>query len=156
MKLAVTVASQMTMRLREIMKEKQRVQEQYYIPSIIPKKIVEYFAVFKPNNLFIMKKVLIVIVLFMAVLAINAQATKTTGTKEKGVRTTVMVADLQKPITDAIAKDYVGYTIKEATTVTENNIVTFEVVVVKGTATEVLVFDKEGIFVKKLPPVPKK
>ena len=103
-----------------------------------------------------MKKVLIVIVLFMAVLAINAQATKTTGTKEKGVRTAVMVADLQKPITDAIAKDYVGYTIKEATSVTANNIVTFEVVVVKGTATEVLVYDKEGIFVKKLPPVPKK
>jgi hypothetical protein len=58
-----------------------------------------------------MKKVLIVIVLFMAVLAVNAQATKTTDTKEKGIRTPVMVADLQKPITDNIAKDYVGYTI---------------------------------------------
>ena len=44
-----------------------------------------------------MKKVLIVIVLFMAVLAVNAQATKTTDTKEKGVRTPVMVADLQQP-----------------------------------------------------------
>ena len=97
-----------------------------------------------------MKKVLIVLVLIMAVMVVNAQVTNTTDS----TRTVVKVADLQKAITDNIAKDYVGYTIKEATTVTENNIVTFEVVVVKGTATEVLVFDKEGIFVKKLPPTP--
>ena len=103
-----------------------------------------------------MKKVLIVLVLIMAVMVVNAQVTKTTVTKEKSARTTIKVADLQKAITDNIAKDYVGYTIKEATSVTANNIVTFEVVVVKGTATEVLVYDKEGIFVKKLPPVPKK
>jgi len=103
-----------------------------------------------------MKKALIVIVLFMAVLAVNAQATKTTVTKEKGVRTAVMVADLQKPITDAIAKDYVGYTIKEAASVTANSIVTYEVVIVKGTTTETLVFDKDGVFVKKLPSTPKK
>ena len=103
-----------------------------------------------------MKKVLFVLVLIMAVLAVNAQATKTTVTNAKSTRTTVKVADLQKTITDNIATDYVGYTIKEATSVTANNIVTFEVVVVKGTATKVLVYDKEGIFVKKLPPVPKK
>ena len=106
-----------------------------------------------------MKKVLLVLVLIMAVLAVNAQATKTTVTKEKSVRTAVMVADLQKPITDNIAKDYVGYTIKEATSVTANSIVTYEVVVVKGIATETLVYDNNGVFVKKLPqpaPAPKK
>jgi len=99
-----------------------------------------------------MKKLLIVIALFIAVMAVNAQVINTTDS----TRTVVKVADLQKAITDNIAKDYVGYTIKEATSVTANNIVTFEVVVVKGTATKVLVYDKEGIFVKKLPPVPKK
>jgi Protein of unknown function (DUF2874). len=103
-----------------------------------------------------MKKVLIVIVLFMAVLAVNAQATKTTDTKEKGIRTPVMVADLQKPITDNIAKDYVGYTIKEATSVTKNNIVTYHVVIVKDATTTTLVYDKDGVFVKKLPTTPEK
>ncbi len=103
-----------------------------------------------------MKKVVVVFVLIMAVLAINAQTTPTTVTKELPVRTTVMVADLQKAITDNIAKDYVGYTIKEASSVTSNGIVTFEVVVVKGTTTETLVYDKEGKFIKKLPPVPMK
>jgi hypothetical protein len=103
-----------------------------------------------------MKKVLIVIVLFMAVLAVNAQATKTTDTKEKGVRIPVMVADLQQPITDNIAKDYVGYTIKEATSVTKNNIVTYHVVIVKDATTMTLVYDKDGVFVKKLPTTPEK
>lgn len=99
-----------------------------------------------------MKKVVLVLVLVMAVLVVNAQATKTTVTKEKQTRTAVMVADLQKAITDNIAKDYVGYTVKEATKVTEEGVVTFEVVVVKDTATETLVYDKDGAFVKKLPP----
>ena len=102
-----------------------------------------------------MKKVLLVLVLIVAVLAVNAQ-TQTTVTKEKPVRTTVMVADLQKTITDNIAKDYAGYTIKEATSVTADKIVTCEVVIVKGTATETLVYDKDGKFVKKLPPTPVK
>src|SRR5659263_216434 len=99
-----------------------------------------------------MKKVLIVLVLIMAVMAVNAQVINTTDS----TRTVVKVADLQKAITDNIAKDYVGYTIKKATTVTENNIVTFEVVVVKGATTETLVYDKDGVFVKKLPPTPMK
>ena len=87
-----------------------------------------------------MKKVLFVLVLMMAVLVVNAQAT----------RTTVKVADLQKAITDNVAKDYVGFGIKEATSVTVNNTVTYDVVIVKGTTTETLVYDKDGKFVKKM------
>ena len=98
-----------------------------------------------------MKKVLIVLVLIMAVMVVNAQVINTIDS----TRTVVKVADLQKAITDNITKDYVGYTIKEATSVTENNIVTFEVVIVKGTTTETLVYDKDGAFIKKLPPAPK-
>ena len=98
-----------------------------------------------------MKKVLLVLVLIMAVLVVNAQATKTTVTNAKSTRTTVKVAELQKTITDNIAKDYVGYTIKEATSITANNTVTYDVVIVKGTTTETLVYDKDGTFVKKLP-----
>jgi len=103
-----------------------------------------------------MKKVLIVFVLIMAVLAVNAQTTVTTTTKVMPVRTTVLAADLQKTITDNIAKDYVGYTIKEATKVVDNNIVTYEVVVVKETTTETLVYDTDGKFIKKCLPVPVK
>src|SRR5450759_1184388 len=97
-----------------------------------------------------MKKVLFVLVLMMAVVAVNAQATKTTSTTAKSTRTTVKVADLQKSITDNIAKDYAGYTIKEAKSITANNAVTYQVVITKGTSTETLVYDKDGMFVKKL------
>ena len=90
-------------------------------------------------------------VLMMSVLIVNAQATKTTVTNAKSTKTTVKVADLQKTITDNIAKDYAGFTIKEATSVTANNSVSYNVVVVKGTETETLVYDKDGMFVKKLP-----
>jgi hypothetical protein len=103
-----------------------------------------------------MKKVLVVLVLIMAVLAVNAQATKTTANKETPVRTTVLVADLQKAITDNIAKDYVGYTIKEATKVTTKDTVTYEVVVVKENVTETLEYDNDGKFVKKILPPPEK
>jgi hypothetical protein len=103
-----------------------------------------------------MKKVLLVLVLIMAVLVVNAQATTPPVTKEKPLRAVVKVADLQKAITDTIAKDYVGYTIKEAASVTANSILTYEVVIVKGTTTETLVFDKSGVFIKKLPPTPMK
>ena len=47
-----------------------------------------------------MKKLLFVMVLVMGALVVNAQ------------KTPVKVADLQKSITDNIAKDYVGFTIK--------------------------------------------
>jgi len=103
-----------------------------------------------------MKKVIVVLVLVMAVLAVNAQVPVTTTTKEVPVRTTILVADLQKAITDNIAKDYVGYTIKEATKVTTKDIVTYEVVVVKETVTETLEYDNDGKFVKKILPTPEK
>jgi hypothetical protein len=98
-----------------------------------------------------MKKVLFVLVLMMSVLAVNAQTSKTSTTKAKTTHAVVQVADLQKPITDNIAKDYAGYTIKSASSVTANNVVTYKVVVAKGSSTETLVYDKDGMFVKKLP-----
>lgn len=100
-----------------------------------------------------MKKVLIVLVFIMAVMAVNAQTTtKKTVAKEKPLREAVMVADLLKPITDNIAADYAGFTVKEAARLTSNNVVTYEVVVVKDMTTATLVYDKDGNFVKKLPP----
>jgi hypothetical protein len=103
-----------------------------------------------------MKKALLVLMLIMAVMVVSAQTTKPVVAKEKPVRAVVMVSDLQKTITDNIAKDYVGYTVKEAASVTANKVVTYEVVIVKDMKTETLVYDKDGKFVKKLPPLPVK
>jgi hypothetical protein len=99
-----------------------------------------------------MKKVFFVLVIMMSVLTINAQTTKTSTTKEKSPKTAVKVADLPKAITDNVAKDYAGFTIKEASSTTSNNALTYHVVVTKGTTTETLVYDKDGKFVKKLTP----
>jgi hypothetical protein len=85
-----------------------------------------------------MKKLLFVMVLMMGALIVNAQ------------KTPVKVSDLQKSITDNIAKDYAGFTIKEATKVVENNVVTFDVVVAKGTTQETLCYDNTGKFLKKM------
>lgn len=92
-----------------------------------------------------------VLVLMMSVVVISAQTSKTSTATSKSANTTIKVADLQKPITDNIAKDYAGFTIKEASSVTSNNVLTYHVVVVKGSDTETLVYDKDGVFVKKLP-----
>lgn len=85
-----------------------------------------------------MKKLFLIAALVMGVLVVNAQ------------RTPVKVADLQKSITDNIAKDYAGFTIKEATKVVENNVVSYDVMIVKGTTHETLLFDKDGKFIKKM------
>jgi len=100
-----------------------------------------------------MKKALSVLVLFMAVLVVSAQTTTTT-TNAKSTKVSVKVSELQKSITDNIAKDFPGFTIKEAFSVTKGTDVTYEVVITKGTVIETLVYDKEGKFVKKLAPMP--
>ena len=85
-----------------------------------------------------MKKLLFIMVLVMGALVVNAQ------------RTPVKVVDLQKSITDNITKDYVGFTIKDATKVIEKDVVTYDVVVVKGTMQETLCYDNTGKFLKKM------
>ena len=85
-----------------------------------------------------MKKLLFVMVLVLGALVVNAQ------------RTPVKVADLQKSITDNITKDYAGFIIKDATKVVEKNVVTYDVVVTKGTLQETLCYDNTGKFLKKM------
>ena len=80
--------------------------------------------------------------LILAVLVANAQITKVQ----------VKAADLPKAVTDNIAKNYAGFTIKEATKVTENKVVTYDVMINKGTMSETLVYDKDGKFLRKMPP----
>lgn len=79
-----------------------------------------------------------ILVLTVLAMTVNAQ------------RTAVKTADLQKPITDWITKDYAGFTITKADKVVANNVTTFEVVVTKGSNSETLVFDKDGKFMNKM------
>lgn len=85
-----------------------------------------------------MKKLLIVLVLVMGAFIVNAQ------------KTPVKLADLPKAITDNVAKDYVGFTIKDANKEVANNVTTYNVIVSKGTMQETLCYDATGKFLKKM------
>jgi hypothetical protein len=98
-----------------------------------------------------MKKVLVVLVLIMVGMVVNAQVINPSDSTIK-----VSIDALPKVIKDNIAKDYFGYTIKDAAGSRKKDLTTFEVLVVKGVAVEVLVYDNKGKFIKKSPWVSKK
>jgi hypothetical protein len=97
----------------------------------------------------VMKKIIFMLTFLMSVLVVNGQV-DTTYKKMHSKQTTIKVADLPKAITDNVAKMYPGYTVQEASTAMENNALAYFVVVSNGSATETLVYDKEGKFLKKL------
>ena len=84
-----------------------------------------------------MKKLAFMMVLLMTAFVVNAQ------------RTPVKVADLQKSITDNIARDYPGFTIRDAVKIMNNGVTSFEVIIGKGTTSETLLYDNGGKFLKK-------
>ncbi len=84
-----------------------------------------------------MKRVVLVMIMVMAVMAARAQ------------RATIKVGDLPKAISEYITKDYPGYSISNAWTETKNNMMSYEVMAVKGSMKETLVFDKDGKFLRK-------
>jgi hypothetical protein len=81
-----------------------------------------------------MKKLMFASALVMAAMAANAQ------------RIAIKTSDLQKSITDIIAKDYQGYVISNADQVVTKKVTTYEVVITKGYNSETLAFDKDGKF----------
>ena len=85
-----------------------------------------------------MKKLILVALFGMAVIFVNAQT-----------RSEIKVSDLNKAITENVAKDHAGFTIKDAYKLDNKGIVTFDVKVAKGNEEEILVYDKDGKFVKK-------
>ena len=76
----------------------------------------------------------------VAVMAVNAQVS----------HVPVKASDLPKAITDNVAKSYAGFTIKEAHKVTENNVVSYNVMINKGATSETLVYDKDGKFLRQV------
>src|SRR5450759_2113912 len=89
-----------------------------------------------------MKKILFIMTFIMAVFVANAQITKV-QLKESA---------FPKAVTTDITKNHDGYTIKKATKVTENKVVSDDVMITKGTASETLVYDKDGKFLRTMPP----
>ncbi|MGD0754371.1 MAG: hypothetical protein ABR927_04840 [Bacteroidales bacterium] len=59
-----------------------------------------------------------------------------------GDRTVLTVTEVPKPIADNIAKDYVGYTIKDATNVVKDKVLSYEVNIIKGATTETIVYEQ--------------
>lgn len=84
-----------------------------------------------------MKKLLVILVLMMGTVAVNAQ------------RIPIKVADLPKTLSDTISVQYIGFTIKEATKVVENNVTTYEIIIAKGSDQQTLIYDNSWKFLKK-------
>jgi len=95
-----------------------------------------------------MKKIVIVLIIALSVTFVNAQNTKPTTPAAQTSKTAIKVAELQKPITDNITKDYVGYKTTEAYKVDKGEIA-YEVVVEKDAKKVYLFYDKTGKFIRK-------
>jgi hypothetical protein len=85
-----------------------------------------------------MKKAALFLVLAFMFGMINAQT-----------KVEIKPKDLSKVITDNIAKDYVGFTIDKAYKVTKDKVVSYEVIVMKGSEHQKLLYDAAGKFTKK-------
>ena len=88
-----------------------------------------------------MKKLSFIITFMMVVLALNAQTSKVP----------VKTEDLPKAITTHIATNYPGCMIKDATKVTDNEMVSYDVMIHKGSMMETLVYDKDGKYLRTMP-----
>jgi hypothetical protein len=92
-----------------------------------------------------MKKILLLFVISLGVTAMNAQT-----------RNALKVADLPKAITDNIATAHKGCVAQEAFKVDTKGVMSYEVVVKDAKSEMILVYDKDGKFLKseaKKPPV---
>jgi hypothetical protein len=87
-----------------------------------------------------MKKVVFMIAFVMCMVAINAQT-----------RTAVKVNDLPKAITDNLSSQHQGWTASEAFKVDTKGVMTYEVVAKKGSSESMLVYDKDGKYLKMEP-----
>jgi hypothetical protein len=63
-------------------------------------------------------------------------------------KTPVKSTDLNKTITDHIAKNYVGYKISNAYKVETNKVVTYEVIIQKDASKNTLIYNDKGVFLK--------
>jgi hypothetical protein len=64
-------------------------------------------------------------------------------------KTEMKPKELSKSITDYVTTNMAGYTIDKAFKVDSKGVITYNILVVKGTVKHILVFDKEGKFLEK-------
>jgi hypothetical protein len=87
-----------------------------------------------------MKKIVFMLAFVMSMVAMNAQT-----------RTAVKVNDLPKAITDNLTTAHQGWTASEAFKVDTKGVMTYEVLAKKGTSETMLVYDKDGKYLKMEP-----
>jgi hypothetical protein len=106
-----------------------------------------------------MKRIHFIIFICLISLLANAQVKKDSSKAKVTYRKTGIVSktryemiktdNLLQSINDNIAKDYPGYTIKEAYRARTKNVTEYEVRIKKDKSIIILLYDKEGIFIKK-------
>jgi hypothetical protein len=87
-----------------------------------------------------MKKIVFMLAFVMSMVAMNAQT-----------RTAVKVNDLPKAITENLSSQHQGWTAFEAFKVDAKGVMTYEVLAKKGTSETMLVYDKDGKYLKMEP-----
>lgn len=97
-----------------------------------------------------MKKVILIMLLGMFITFVQAQQTKTES-KATPKKTEIKTTELSKEISTYITKNYAGFKILKAYKVDTKGEITYEVSVVKAAEKNVLYFDSEGAFTKKVP-----
>jgi hypothetical protein len=87
-----------------------------------------------------MKKVVFMLAFVLSMVAINAQT-----------RTAVKVNDLPKAITENLSSAHQGWVASEAYKVDTKGVMTYEVLAKKGSSETMLVYDKDGKYLKMEP-----
>jgi len=64
-------------------------------------------------------------------------------------KTELKTADLPKPITDFLAKNFKNYTVDKAFKVDSKGVITYDLLLRQGADKAVFIFDKDGKFVKR-------
>lgn len=95
-----------------------------------------------------MKKTILLVLLSMSAFIVNSQTNVVI--KDKWDRTPIPIAELKKPITEYIIKDYAGFIINEAARVVKKNVITYEIIIVQGTTTDTLIYDQNYSFIRAI------
>jgi len=95
-----------------------------------------------------MKKTLLLLFVLMTSLVVNSQTNIVIV--DKYDRTPIIISNLKAPITDFINRHYTGFIINQATRVVKNNVITYEIIIVQGTTTDTLIYDRGYNIVREI------
>jgi len=95
-----------------------------------------------------MKKTLLLLFVLMTSLVVNSQTNIVIV--DKYDRTPIIISNLKAPITDFINRHYTGFIINQATRVVKNKVITYEIIIVQGTTTDTLIYDRGYNIVREI------